>query len=630
MKSKILLLPFVLLISSCTNSSLINGSRIYDSNTISSNESSLIEDNHLGSTVSNNIINHSSENSLSLENNTSDIVNEITYDFLWKDDNNADFVIFNNGIEVERIPAIKSIEIKTEASCLVDGLEEITMKATYNGIEYKDSIEKNIEATGHIFSEWKKVKNPTHFEEGLETRSCSKCDACEEKTINKLDDEETDLIYELKDNKEYIVKGTKNAVNIEQIVIPTTYNDLAVTEINIADTLNDNSENLIHNIYLPNSKLNIKSGLVFSSLDKDILSYHRINIYFDGTIQDWINNISLTNSRPFQNSIVYLHLKNGDSYERLNNLIIPEGIENIPANQFHSIQFVSLQLPQSLKTIGNNAFFNNKYLDRVIFNEGLEKIGIGAFTGCSSLKEVNLPGSITSAKSAFIELPNLMSVTIQSGASGINSTTFMECPKLVKVLNYSAWNLRINDNDYITINNQSYSFLFSINDFYFAKLDNELYFVNYCGNNSIVDLPMAIEFDGQVFISYKIRKNAFQCSFPLTSSPIDIDKTIEFYGGIDAIKMEKDFFVTSSIIRTIYLNANISDIGTNALTDNLLIKEVYFNGSEDQWLSLSNCYVPSLNRDMFTGTSLDGYIFIKNSINEYQKYDYSNNCFILD
>ena len=141
---------------------------------------------------------------------------------------------------------------------------------------------------------------------------------------------------------------------------------------------------------------------------------------------------------------------------------------------------------------------------------------------------------------------------------------------------------------------------------------------------------MAIEFDGQVFISYKIRKNAFQCSFPLTSSPIDIDKTIEFYGGIDAIKMEKDFFVTSSIIRTIYLNANISDIGTNALTDNLLIKEVYFNGSEDQWLSLSNCYVPSLNRDMFTGTSLDGYIFIKNSINEYQKYDYSNNCFILD
>ena len=56
----------------------------------------------------------------------------------------------------------------------------------------------------------------------------------------------------------------------------------------------------------------------------------------------------------------------------------------------------NFEVPASVKVIGDGAFVSNPYLEKITFAEGslLEKIGDGAFLGCTTLKEVVLPANV--------------------------------------------------------------------------------------------------------------------------------------------------------------------------------------------------------------------------------------------
>ncbi len=50
-----------------------------------------------------------------------------------------------------------------------------------------------------------------------------------------------------------------------------------------------------------------------------------------------------------------------------------------------------LKLKFGLKTIDNNAFYNDSYLEEITLPETLETIGMDAFKGCTSLRTINIP-----------------------------------------------------------------------------------------------------------------------------------------------------------------------------------------------------------------------------------------------
>ena len=52
-------------------------------------------------------------------------------------------------------------------------------------------------------------------------------------------------------------------------------------------------------------------------------------------------------------------------------------------------------LPQSLKTIGKNAFYHNYYLQKIDIPAGVTEIGRGAFASCSNLNEITIRGENT-------------------------------------------------------------------------------------------------------------------------------------------------------------------------------------------------------------------------------------------
>ena len=70
-----------------------------------------------------------------------------------------------------------------------------------------------------------------------------------------------------------------------------------------------------------------------------------------------------------------------------------------------------VQFHPSVVEVENNAFDNCNQLRKVLFNDGLQKIGLEAFWRCTSLSSIRLPSTVTEiGRSAFWRCSNLREV----------------------------------------------------------------------------------------------------------------------------------------------------------------------------------------------------------------------------
>ncbi len=92
-------------------------------------------------------------------------------------------------------------------------------------------------------------------------------------------------------------------------------------------------------------------------------------------------------------------------------------------------------IPNSVTTIGNNAFKKNTNMTSVIIPTSVTSIGDSAFYNCTSLTSVTIPDSVISiGKRAFYECTSLTSVTIPNSIKSIEAYTFCFCYKLASVI----------------------------------------------------------------------------------------------------------------------------------------------------------------------------------------------------
>ncbi len=97
-----------------------------------------------------------------------------------------------------------------------------------------------------------------------------------------------------------------------------------------------------------------------------------------------------------------------------------------------------LDLPTSLKEIGNNVFAGFTNIGDISLPEGLERIGDEAFNECSNLWFDDLPLSLTYiGRKAFKRCPLLTSVTIGENVRTVGTDAFSNCTGITQVKVYA-------------------------------------------------------------------------------------------------------------------------------------------------------------------------------------------------
>ena len=91
-------------------------------------------------------------------------------------------------------------------------------------------------------------------------------------------------------------------------------------------------------------------------------------------------------------------------------------------------------IPESVTSIGYNAFRNCSSLTSITIPKGVTSIGEYAFVGCRSLANITISESTTSiGRGAFIDCENLTSITIPKGVTSIEDNVFLRCFSLVNI-----------------------------------------------------------------------------------------------------------------------------------------------------------------------------------------------------
>ena len=117
------------------------------------------------------------------------------------------------------------------------------------------------------------------------------------------------------------------------------------------------------------------------------------------------------------------------------NTIIPNSVTTIGSDAFYKCGgLTSVTIPNSVTSIGNYAFSGCSGLTSVTIPNSVTSIGGSAFSGCSGLTSVTIPNSVTSIRgSAFYGCSGLTSVTIPNSVTSIRGSAFYGCSGLTSV-----------------------------------------------------------------------------------------------------------------------------------------------------------------------------------------------------
>lgn len=125
-------------------------------------------------------------------------------------------------------------------------------------------------------------------------------------------------------------------------------------------------------------------------------------------------------------------------------LVIPSAIPTemgdlpvieIGSASFFAEQITGVTIPDTVKFIGDSAFYGCSNLTKVTIGNGVTSIGRGAFFDCHKLVSVVIPDSVVTLEPVvFCSCRSLTSVTIGNGVTSIGRSAFDGCDNLTSVI----------------------------------------------------------------------------------------------------------------------------------------------------------------------------------------------------
>lgn len=264
-------------------------------------------------------------------------------------------------------------------------------------------------------------------------------------------------------------------------------------------------------------------------------------------------------------------------------------IETIPVKAFTNTSIRFIDFPTKLKTIGDNAFDDRLLTGPLVLPEGLDSIGKEAFQK-NYITEVTIPESVRAiGQSAFYDNQSLKSVTLNNRMETINRSLFNYCKKLtvvhggknVKIVNQSAFrncdSLRsIKDVAPVTIDREAFYNCQKLESLNFSRIKS-------IGYNSFYQCYGLKEADLTTLTS--IANSSFIACTGL--------KKVTFGNGITTIK--SDAFYLCHALEEVVLGSSINSLETNCFgnTQANALKRVYITAPAPPAVGSAPFYSPS-------------------------------------
>ena len=109
---------------------------------------------------------------------------------------------------------------------------------------------------------------------------------------------------------------------------------------------------------------------------------------------------------------------------------LPTTLTTIGEWAFTASGLKGIHIPNGVKTISNDTFNGCDKLEHCSLGLLTTSIGSYTFVGCSALRDLDLPATLTSIGEAAFRATGLSSATIPEGVTTINNATFYECKRL--------------------------------------------------------------------------------------------------------------------------------------------------------------------------------------------------------
>lgn len=172
-------------------------------------------------------------------------------------------------------------------------------------------------------------------------------------------------------------------------------------------------------------------------------------------------------------------------------LIVPQIINGYTVTAFENSsgwsKITSIKLPDSLKVVGEKAFYYCDELKHIAIPNGVTEIGMSAFHGCKNLESIELPETlILIDELAFHGCDNINNVIIPSTVQYIKKSAFRSCDGLTNI--YIPQNVT-------SIGEEAFASCSKLNEVYIANGTKSIgkYAFRYCRNLEKIIIPNSVE-----------------------------------------------------------------------------------------------------------------------------------------
>ena len=330
--------------------------------------------------------------------------------------------------------------------------------------------------------------------------------------------------------------------SLENITIPTSVNSIKqcafqgtkLTKITIPDSVTEIERNIFQDCYhLTEIRVSPDNKVFDSRNNCNAIIETKTNTLIAGC-----KNSTIPNTVKSIGNCAFFTCKD------LKSIDIPDSVTSIGGSAFWSTGLSDVIIPNTVTSIGYNAFTNCTNLRSIILPDNLTGIGNNLFDGCESLTDLVLPDGIKSiGESAFMDCIELTTLKLPDSLTTIAMSAFR---------NSGLTSITIPANVYL-INNTAFSECTELNNISVDEKNQSYDSRNNC--NAII----------------RTSDNVLMIGCKNTVIPDDVS-TIGNYA-----------FAYLTDLAEIIIPESVTKIGEGAFYKCTNLSDVYYSGSESQW-----------------------------------------------